>query len=294
LNQEDDEFGGGDMKASAKIEKGASKPILMLILLLILVGGIYYAYTQSASFRGAFHSVKESTQDATTTSRVRTALLLSKRVSPFDIKVETIQAEVTLTGQVPSDEVKDVAGAIAQDTAGVKQVHNNLGINPTAERNPETERLGERVADLEVKTVVGDALSKSPELKDKNIDVQVKNRTVTLGGALETAAQKYTAEQIAWQASGVQGVMNNISVTSALAAPETPDEKLARRVEFELYSTRAVSLKNIQIDVNNGTATLTGNAGSRAERLLAEKIAQSVEGIRKVVNNLTVPDDIQP
>jgi hyperosmotically inducible protein len=282
------------MEPSAKFEKGASKTILMLILMLILVGGIYYAYTQSASLRGAFHSVRESTQDATTTSRVRTALLLSKRVSPFDIKVETIQAEVTLTGQVPSDEVKAVAGAIAQDTAGVKQVQNNLGINPTAERNPETERLGERVADLEVKTVVGDALSKSPELKDKHIDVQVKNRTVTLGGALETAAQKYNAEQIAWQSSGVQGVINNISVTNALAAPETADEKLARRVEFELYSTRAVSLKNIQIQVNNGTATLSGNAGSRAERLLAEKIAQSVEGIRKVVNNLAVPDDTEP
>ena len=39
------------MEASAKIEKGASKTILMLILLLILVGGIYYAYTQSASLR---------------------------------------------------------------------------------------------------------------------------------------------------------------------------------------------------------------------------------------------------
>ena len=279
------------MEPSAKFEKGASKTILMLILMLILVGGIYYAYTQSASLRGAFHSVRESTQDATTTSRVRTALLLSKRVSPFDIKVETIQAEVTLTGQVPSDEVKAVAGAIAQDTAGVKQVQNNLGINPTAERNPETERLGERVADLEVKTVVGDALSKSPELKDKHIDVQVKNRTVTLGGALETAAQKYNAEQIAWQSSGVQGVINNISVTSALASPETADERLARRVEFELYSTRAISLKNMQIVVNNGTATLTGDAGSRAERLLAEKIAQSVEGIRKVVNNLVAPED---
>jgi len=255
---------------------------------------VVYAYTQSASLRGAFHSVKESTQDATTTSRVRTALLLSKRVSPFDIKVETIQAEVTLTGQVPSDEVKTVAGAIAHDTAGVKQVHNNLGINPTAERNPETERLGERVADLELKTVIVDALSKSAELQDKHIDVQVKNRIVTLGGALETAAQKYNAEQIAWQASGVQGVINNISVTSALAAPETADEKLARRVEFELYSTRAVSLKNMQIVVNNGTATLTGDAGSRAERLLAEKIAQSVEGIRKVVNNLAAPDDTEP
>jgi hypothetical protein len=39
---------------------------------------------------------------------------------------------------------------------------------------------------------------------------------------------------------------------------------------------------------------LTGNAGSRAERLLAEKIAQSVEGIRKVVNNLGAPEEIQP
>src|SRR6202521_275931 len=139
------------MKSSIKSEKGASKTILMLILVVILAGGIYYAYTQSASLRGAFHSVKESTQDATTTSRVRTALLLSKRVSPFDIKVETIQAEVTLTGQVLTAEAKTVAGAIVQDTAGVKQVHNNLGINPTAERNPESERLSERVADLELK-----------------------------------------------------------------------------------------------------------------------------------------------
>src|ERR1700676_3956589 len=143
-----------------KNETGASRLILMLILLVVLAGGIYYAYTRNASLQGAFHSVKESTQDATTTSRVRTALLLSKRVSPFDIKVETLQGEVTLTGQVPSDEIKTVAGAIAQDTAGVKQVHNNLGINPTAERNPETERLGERAADIEVKTVIDDALSK--------------------------------------------------------------------------------------------------------------------------------------
>src|SRR6202171_974525 len=283
----------GEMKSSTKIERGSSRAVLMLVLVLVLVGGIYFAYTQSASLRGAFHSVKESTQDATTTSRVRTALLLSNRVSPFDIKVETMQGEVTLTGQVPSSEAKTVAGAIAEDTAGVNQVHNDLGINPTAERNPVTERLGERVADLEVKTDVDEALSKSMELKDKHIDVQVKNRFVTLGGALDTPAQKYSAEQIAWQVSGVKGVMSNIGVTGAQAVPETADEKPARRVEFELYSTRAVSLKNMQIHVNNGTATLTGTVGSRAERLLAEKIAQSVEGVRRVANNLVTPDDLQ-
>jgi hyperosmotically inducible periplasmic protein len=134
---------------------------------------------------------------------------------------------------------------------------------------------------------------RSAELKDKHIDVQVKSRIVTLGGALETPAQKYSAEQIAWQAGGVQGVMDNISVTIGPAAPETVDEKLARRVEFELYSTKAFSLKTMQIHVDKGTATLTGNVSSRAERLLAEKVAQSIEGIRKVVNNLSAPDDTQ-
>jgi hyperosmotically inducible periplasmic protein len=276
-----------------KKQAGASKLILMLILFLVLAGSIYYVFTRNASVQNAFHSVKESTQDATTTSRVRTALLLSKRVSPFDIKVQTIQGEVTLTGDVPTTEAKTVAGAIVQDTAGVKQVHNDLGINPLAERNPETERLGERVADLEPKTVVDDGLSNNTELKDKHIDVQVKSRIVTLGGALDTPAQKYSAEQIAWQATGVQGVVDHISVAIIHAAAETVDEKLARRVEFELYSTKAFSLKTMQINVDKGTATLTGNVASRAERMLAEKVAQSVEGVRKVVNNLAAPDDTQ-
>jgi len=281
------------MQRFMKSEAGASKLFLMLILVFVLAGGIYFAYTRNASLLGAFHSVKESTEDATTTSRVRTALLLSKRVSPFDIKVETVNEEVTLTGQVPTDEVKTVAGAIVQDTSGVKQVHNNLGINPLAERNPETEHLGERVADLEIKADIDDSFSKSPEMKDEHIDVQVKNRIVTLGGSSETAASRYAPEQISWQASGVKGVTNNIVVTNTAAAPETADEKLARRVEFELYSTKAISLKTMQIHVNNGTATLTGNVGSQAERLLAGKIAQSVEGIRKVANNLIAPDDTQ-
>lgn len=281
------------MKSSTKIEKGASKTILTLILMLILAGGIYYAYAQSASLRGAFHSVKESTQDATTTSRVRTALLLSKRASPFDIKVETIQAVVTLTGQVPSEEVKTVAGAIAQDTAGVKQVHNDLGINPTAERNPETERLGERVADLEIKTLVSEALAQNAELAEKHIATDVKNRTVTLSGTVETAAQKNQADHIAWQVTGVQGVTDNLSAANAQTNPESVDDKLAHRVEFELYSTKAISLKNVQIHADNGTVILTGNVSSRAEKLLAEKTAQSVEGVRKVVDNLSAPDEAQ-
>jgi hypothetical protein len=108
-----------------------------LLLVVVIGGAIYYFHSRSPSLQNALRSLKESSQDAATTSKVRTALFLSKRVSAFDIKVKTSQGEVTLTGQVPSEEMKAVAGAIARDTSGAQQVHNELTVNPAAERNPQ-------------------------------------------------------------------------------------------------------------------------------------------------------------
>jgi hyperosmotically inducible protein len=283
-------FEEGKLKSSRNRESGSGRTFLVLALLILVLGAVYFASTRNSSVQNAFSSFKESTQDAATTSRVRTALLLSKNVSPFDIKVQTIQGEVTLDGQVPSEQVKNVAGAIAQDTSGVKQVHNNVAVNPAIERNPDREHLGERVADLEIQTLLTDALSKNTDLVENHIATQVKGRTVTLTGAVQTTHQKYAAEQIAWQVPGVQGLTNNLTVSEAQATPESPDEKLARRVEFELYSTKALPLKNVQIHASTGVVTLTGTVSSRAEKLLAEKIAKSVEGVRAVVNSLSTAE----
>jgi hyperosmotically inducible protein len=282
-----------DVKNSRNDQRGAGRLFTALLLLAVILGVAYYFFTKNASVQSAFHSMQESTQDATTTSRVRTALLLSKHVSPYDIKVETTQAEVSLDGQVPSEQIKVVAGAIALDTSGVKVVHNNLAINPSTSRNPETEGLGGRVADLEIKTLVSEDLSQNADLAGKHIATDVKDRTVTLSGTVESAAQKNQAEHIAWQVTGVQGVTDNLSASNAQTNPESVDDKLAHRVEFELYSTKAISLKTVQIHADNGTVTLTGNVTSRAEKLLAEKTAQSVEGVRKVVDNLSAPDEAQ-
>lgn len=280
------------MKSFRNSESGSGRTILVLVLFVLVVGAVYFISTRNSSVQNAFSSLKESTQDAATTSRVRTALLLSKNVSPFDIKVQTIQGEVTLDGQVPSEQVKTVAGAIAQDTSSVKLVHNNLGVNPAIERNPDREHLGERVADLEIQTLVTDALSKNADLAEKHIATQVKNRTVALSGTVQTTNQKYSAEQIAWQVPGVQGLTNNLGVSDSQAVPESADDKLARRVEFELYSTKALPLKTVQIHAANGVVTLTGSVSSRAEKLLAEKTAKSVEGVRSVVNSLSAPEEI--
>ena len=85
--------------------------------------------------------------------------------------------------------------------------------------------------------------------------------------------------------------MGSLSATNARTNPESADQKLAHRVEFELYPARGISLKTVRIHADNGTVTLTGNVSSRAEELLAEKTAQSVEGVRKVVNGLAEPGE---
>jgi hyperosmotically inducible protein len=279
------------MKNSRNGQRGSGRLGVVLLLLVVLIAGGYFLMTRNASVQNAFHFVKDSTQDATTTSSVRTALLLSKHVSPYEIKVQTTEGVVTLDGQVPSEQIKAVAGAIVQDTSGVKELHNNLVINPSTTRNSEAEGLGERVADLEIKTMASEGLSQNDALADQHIGTDVSKRTVTLSGTVQTVAQKYSAEQTVWQVSGVQGVTDNLVAGDAQTNPESTDDKLAHRVEFELYSTKAISLKTMQVHADNGTVTLTGNVPSLAESLLAEKAAKSVEGVRRVVNTLAVPND---
>ena len=260
--------------------------VSVVLVFLVAMGVWYYVHQKNGSVMAAWSSIKESSEDTATTTKVRTALKLSKHVSPFDIDVKTKQGAVNLTGQVPSEEVKAMAGVIAQDTSGVKELHNNLVVDPGTRPNPEASRLTERVADLEIKSIIEDTLRKNPELKDRPIELVVRERKVSLSGVVDTESQKNLAQQIAWGVQGVVAVANNLSVTTPTNA--APEDKLAKRVEFELYSTKAFSLNTLQIHSLDGTVTLAGSVSSRAEKLLAEKITQTVSGVKKVVNNLTV------
>ena len=44
------------------------------------------------------------------------------------------------------------------------------------------------------------------------VDVDTNNGTVYLNGTVESAEQKSRAEQLAWQASGVKTVVNNLQI----------------------------------------------------------------------------------
>lgn len=153
-------------------------------------------------------AVRDSSADAATTAKAKTALALSKRVSAFDVNVDTVNATVTLTGRVPSPESKDVAGLIVADTSGVREVRNLLTIDPSV--RPERERLARRVNDLETQMALSQALQDSPELDGAKVRVRVADGAVTLDGTVASEPQKLHAEAVARAFPGVQLVTNRL------------------------------------------------------------------------------------
>ena len=277
------------LKESGKVSVGA---IIVVVLIVLIAGGVWtYSSRRAAGVRDTLRLVKDTSQDTATTTKVKTALLLSKHVSAFDTTVATARGEVTLTGAVPTEEVKGLAAAIARDTSGVSTVHNNLTVNPGVGANPEAASIGDRVADLEIKTLVSDHLARATELQNEHITVQVSKRRVSLDGTVDSPAQRRAADRIALLVPGVLELASNLTVTNATGSPESADDRLARRVEFELFATKAVALKDVQIRSQDGAVFLSGKVGSRAERLLAERVTQSVEGVKKVVNNLSASEE---
>lgn len=265
------------------------KSIATIVVLIIVGGAGYYVYKNGWKKPQNLSSLFSSSADATTTRKVKTALGLSRRVAGFEIEVSTSDGVVTLTGQAPSEDVKSFAAEIARDTPGVKDVVNEIAVNPTAQPSIE----GSRVEDLEIKTSILEALTLSAELGGKHIEVKVENRIVTLGGTVETPAQRNGAEQTARAVSGVAGVTNNLAVTNPQAPGEPPATSqpestadLAKKVEFELFRTQAFDTTSMSIRADAGTVTLSGTVRSRAEQLLAERIAQGVPGVKKVINEL--------
>lgn len=269
-----------------------TKRLFALILLIVAAGtGVYlYRFGWTKPKLSQLGQVFSS-EDPTITSRVQSDLKSSRLLTGYDINVKTEDGVVTVAGQVPSEDLRSLAAEITRRSTGVRDVKNLIIINNDARPaggNP-------KVQDLDIKTALLQGLARSPELAGKKIEVNVENQVVTLTGAVDSAQQRLIAEQIARASDGVSSVNDVIAVAqqpavqpspSASGAAAEPNADLAKHVEFEMYSTGAFDLNTMKITADNGVVTLAGTVRSRAEQLLAERVAQSVSGVKTVANDL--------
>jgi hyperosmotically inducible protein len=119
------------------VRKGISLASVIAVFILILtVGWLTYQFSSrgweqiqqdvKSSLQSAAYAAKETSRDAALTTKVKTALVLSKSIPSSQIEVSSLGDVVTLHGDVASEDVRTRAAAIAQDVPGVREVHNHL------------------------------------------------------------------------------------------------------------------------------------------------------------------------
>jgi osmotically-inducible protein OsmY len=194
---------------------------------------------------------------------------------PFEVTVDAKYGGVTLRGDVPTYDQKELAEEDARDVVGVAWVTNQLTVNTES-------RTDEAIRDDMQAEINSDYL-----LKDKPIEFHVQKGVVTLSGQVTTWYQKSHAKELASRVLGVKDVVNDITVTWT---SQYTDEALQDRIKDHLVAnaeTRFVA-DLIKVHVRNGEARLTGDVNSWAERREAGRVALMTDGVKVLDNRLTV------
>ena len=231
---------------------------------------------------------------------VRDALLYDPRVLSFNPTVAVSNGVVTLTGAVDNLKAKRAAEQDAKNTVGVWRVKNYLRVR--VENPPTDDKLAQNVKD---------ALIRDPYVDRFQIAVSALNGVIYLTGTVDSYYEKSHAEDVVSRVNGVTTVNNGLSVsyptykhyywpysynyyepyynwsTDYTVWPYTSDAELKDEIESELFWSPFVDSDDVKVEVENGTATLTGTVDSWSEYESASENAQE-GGADIVINKLKV------
>ena len=195
------------------------------------------------------------------------------RFKPAELGVEVDAGVVTLIGTVTSYSKLAAAAEIAGDVPGVKDVANKL----TVEIAPYAVRDDTRIAQA-----VRTALEWDTTVPEERIDSVVRNGAVTLKGTVDFWYERQAASDTVRNLLGVKTVNNHI----VIAPRARGDAAIQDEVKSALM--RRFPLHGLDVVVNRGIATLTGEVFNYRNRGEAETVAWSTSGVKDVVNKIEV------
>lgn len=191
-----------------------------------------------------------------------------------EIGVTVKDGVVTLSGIVDSYAKKLEAENATKNVEGVKVIvekitikYNNLGMK----------------SDADIANDVVNAFKWNWQVPEDLVKVAVENGWVTLGGEVEWNYQREGAQTAIKSLTGVQGVTNNILITTAKT-----DKVEKESIESALYRNWSIDDKDIDVKVVDNKVTLSGVVDSWYQKDEAERIAWNAPGVWNVHNNLVI------
>lgn len=229
--------------------------------------------------------------DAAIRDAVTAALRKDPRASRYPINVIVEDGVVILEGAVGYLKAKTTAEQDARDTLGVESVDNELTVRPEINL-PD---------DADAQKALQAALQWEPTLDGVRIEAAVVNHVAYLGGAVEYAAQKAEAQDVATRIKGVTLLRNHLTVGPETGCfvygqpyygletfgppPLKSDAELKRAVERAFFWSPFVHRNDIKVTVDNGVVTLTGTVGTYLGFVEADRDARK-SGALGVLNRL--------
>ncbi len=208
--------------------------------------------------------------------QVRSFLSLNPETAAEDVEVEARSGVVTLSGTVDTLWKKRRAGELALEVVGVSEVINRILVVPMEEKQ-----------DREVAEQLAGALSRNSAVRLENIDISVRDGVVTLSGTVHSRAAADAAVQAAELTMGVKEVKARLTVQREEVELYS-DLQIKAMVMDQLFWDSRVDEKGIEVEVEAGVVTLSGEANSSVEIRAAVNDARQVPAVRSVINDLAV------
>ncbi len=141
-----------------------------------------------------------------------------------------------------------------------------------------------------LRTAVLSEIEWRPDIQSRDINVKVSGATVTLTGFVHTFAEKERAERAAKTVRGVVSIANDIEVRPSTRT----DPEIARDVQHVLSSHVMIPDAKVTATVHEGFVTLEGTVEWNYQKASAVDAAQSVRGVRGVINLIAVKARVSP
>jgi osmotically-inducible protein OsmY len=243
-------------------------------------------------------------EDAFKSSHVYKTQLANSHIS-----IDADNGVATLQGTAENADQRRLAEDTAANLPGVTRVDNELKV----ENEPKES------SDDWVALKVRGALLFHRNVSATDSHVQVRDGVVTLTGTANSDAEKALAEEYAKDVKGVQRVDNQLRVVdkqevkanaeanasrhdadntlrnrnnldSRSAGDRIDDASITAQLKSALAVRKSTSAIKTNVTTRDGVVTLTGQARNGAEKDLVTKLAENIEGVRAVNNDMSVGD----
>jgi osmotically-inducible protein OsmY len=147
--------------------------------------------------------------------------------------------------------------------------------------------------DLQLKSDVTAELLWDGGINPARVGVAVRDGIVTLSGEVDTYLQKHTAEAAVRRVGGVRGIALDLEVR--LAPPhERSDAEIAHAAVMALRWHALVPEDRIQVAVEDGWVTLTGEVERNFQSASAEQCIRPLLGVKGVSNRIVLTHRANP